>query len=272
MLGFTPNNSAQANDNIQKLSYDVYASGFHVVEAELTIDYSKQGRYSIVLDAKTRGFLGSLAPWEGSFESHGWVIGDERRPELHRSIAIWRGEKETKSYNYTKDGGFQSLEIKDHDKPLETKKPDPELTQGTSDALSATLQVMEQVFETGMCNGSEEVFDGKRRFKQEFKHVAAWEMKSSRYNIYEGPAAECTIEVTPAGGEWHKKPRGWMSIQEQGRKQGTMPTIWAGSLSPYGPAIPVKIRVKTSYGTLMMHLTEYRSGDDVKMAEKRGDK
>ena len=129
--------------------------------------------------------------------------------------------------------------------------------------------MLENFNETGKCEGSELVFDGKRSFEQKFAHEENVELQSSRYNIYEGAAAKCTVEVTPQKGAWHKNPRGWMSIQEQGREKGTMPTVWIASIEEGAPAVPVKIFVKTDYGALFMHLAEYTNGDKIVVAEKR---
>ena len=263
-------NPASAESGQQYFIYDVYAGGIHAVQAQLTIDYTQNNRYAIELGAHTRGVLGKLAPWSGTFESEGWVISDdELRPELHRSISTWRGEKETKSYNYTKDGGFKNLIIKDHDKPEEQKDVPDEVTKDTTDAFTAALMVMESVHQGGKCEGRSEVFDGKRRFAQIFKEQERVKLKPSKYNVFGGDAVECTVEIEPISGEWSSKPRGWLSIQEQGRERGTMPTIWLGSLSEGGPAVPVKILVKTAYGSLFMHLSEYRDGENVVVAEKR---
>jgi len=86
--------------------------------------------------------------------------------------------------------------------------------------------VMENYGKTGKCEGTSLVFDGKRSFEQKFVHEENVELTASKYNIYEGPAAKCTVEVVPKKGKWHSKPRGWLSIQEQGREKGTMPTVW----------------------------------------------
>src|SRR5690606_11504706 len=114
--------------------------------------------------------------------------------------------------------------------------------------------------ETGKCEGRNEVFDGKRRFTLLFKHSADEMLESSRYNDYQGPAARCEVEVQPVAGEWHKEPRGWMSIQEQGREKGALPTVWMAKIDENSPAVPVKIRVKTEYGVLFMLLVNYDNG------------
>lgn len=261
---------AMAEDKRQDMIYDVYAGGFHVLQANVTIDYPEDGRYLIFMGAKTYGMLGKLAPWHGTFESEGWVEKSGLKPEIHRSVTTWRSEEEINTYNYNRDGSFGSFVVKEHDKTEEeVVEVEDELTQGTIDAFTAGLKVFESVAAGEECNGTSEVFDGKRRFEQVFKYIGQEALTSTKYNIYTGTASECTLEIVPVAGKWHDKPRGWMSIQEQGRERGTMPTIWLASMADGLPAVPVRIRIKTAYGTLFMHLAEYKSAQSVVMAEKR---
>lgn len=261
--------TAQA-ENRQKLVYEVYAGGIHALQAEMDMDLRKRGQYSLFLDAKTRGFLANLVPWEGTFESHGWRKGkDLFQPRQHKSIAYWKKEIDIKDYRYSKNGKFVSLETTDEKGTKLEKDIDPKVTDGTTDILSATMEMLSHYMAKGECKGSSDVFDGKRRFTMVFKEIGVETLKATKYNIYAGEASECTVEVVPVAGEWHKKPRGWLSIQEQGRKQGTMPTIWVAKIAKDKPAIPVKIRIKTDYGALFMHLAEYKSADEVLVAQER---
>lgn len=227
----------------------------------MEMDYRTKGRYSLNFDARTHGFLGALVPWSGGFSSKGWVSRKrDIQPQTHESVSVWREEKETKTYTYARDGKFVDLvTLYDHKKP-KRKVPDVALTKGTTDALAAALQVMEHVSDGHNCEGESEVFDGKRRFKMIFRHKGFVMLKKTRYNAYSGPAAECTMEVVPIEGKWHKKPRGWFSIQEQGREKGQLPTLWMAQVSENAVVVPVRIRVKTEYGTLFVHMTRYESG------------
>ncbi len=249
----------------QVMQYDVYAGGFHVLKSELQVDLSRPDRYALALDSATYGFLDKLVRWKGAFETDGWFnTGTGRaRPQEHRSESTSGDDYEKKTYRYGKDGSFQSYSVKDkHNDGTQPKPVDPALTRRTTDALSATLQVMEAVARRQPCEGKEEVFDGSRRYRLVFHQKRETTLEASKYNVYSGPAVECTVEVQPLKGKWHQKPRGWMSIQEQGRKAGTMPTVWFASMKEGAPAVPVKIRVKTDYGTLFMHLTGYNNGQD----------
>ncbi len=247
---------------LQLMEFEVYTGGINAVSAELAVDEREKGRYRIIFGAKTRGFLGSLVPWKGTFESKGWVMSNGMRiPELHESIATWKKETEVKTYNYTKKGGLQNIEVKYTTKKPKTLIPDKELIKNTTDVLSATLMMMGHIARGGDCAGSFDIFDGKRRFEMAYKHKRYVMIKPTRYNAYSGPAVECEVEVKPEGGRWHKKPRGWLSIQEQGRKRGMMPTVWFAVIDGHDVAVPVRVRVKTAYGTLFMHMSKYRSGN-----------
>lgn len=249
--------------DIQRMTYQVYAGGINAVTAQLALRYTPEDRYSFEFSARTQGFLGKLAPWEGSFETYGWSADEVAgKPELHKSVSVWRSEEEIKEYKYGKDGRFLGLHITDPKRDKEKVKVDDDLTQGTIDALTATLQVMDKVAHGGECEGRAEVFDGKRRFEMVFTHEKHETLTASKYNVYEGKAARCLVEIEPVSGAWHSKPRGWLSIQEQGREKGTLPTVWFAQISDHGPAVPVKVQVKTTYGTLFMHLTGYENGDE----------
>ncbi|MBX2835130.1 MAG: DUF3108 domain-containing protein, partial [Micavibrio sp.] len=269
LLLCTPANAA---GNSEKFIYEVYAGGIHAVEAELHINSDKKAkRYNIVLNAITAGFLKKFVPWTGTFESKGWIKKDDKfRPELHQSTTGWKEDIEISTYKYNKDGTFKSLHITDNHSENEIRKTTKELTDHTTDVLSATLQILNDYKENGKCEGEADVFDGKRRFKQSFKPTGTKNLDESRYSIAEGASAECVVEVTPIAGEWHKKPRGWMSIQEQGRDRGMMPTLWIGRVGGEdGPIAPLKIRVKTAYGTLFMHLAEYSDDKTILKSVKR---
>ncbi len=251
--------TARAESSLQRMQYQVYAGGINAVEATLALE-EKADRYAVDIDAHTRGFLAKIVPWQGTFSTEGWRKNDALKPEHHRSTAVSGDETEEKNYRYGRDGSFRAYHVVEQGRDTTPEVLDPDLTRGTTDALSAALSVMNSVGKGKPCEGSAEVFDGDRRFRLVFRPVGEEQLTATRYNVYEGPAVMCVAEVVPVTGKWHKKPRGWLSIQEQGRKAGTLPTLWMAKIDKDGPAVPVKMRVKTDYGTLFMHLVNYTGG------------
>lgn len=255
-LNFTALSSAQAAETSKKLTYAVYTGGLHVVMADLDVKMDKNGHYSAFVSAQTHGFLGKLAPWSGTFKTTGDMKDDAFFPKQHESVAVWRGEDDQKTYDYDGKGNLTAYKEVEAGKEQPKKDLAKDLINNTTDILSATLEVMHNLGKGGTCSNSDDIFDGKRRFALKFKPVSETVLESSRYNIYGGQAKKCEVIVEPKGGKWHKKPRGWMSIQEQGQEEGALPTIWMGKLQDSDLFVPVKLKVKTAYGTLMMHLVE----------------
>ncbi len=239
--------------------YQIYASGFKVLDAVLTIEYGTDVDYKISLSAKTHGWLGKLVPWSGDYQSSGWIMEDGlKRPMEHISSSIWRGTEAKKNFYYKQDGSFKKLYLEEKGRDYTPKNFDYNITDKTVDLLTANLMMMEKVGNSNSCKSNTLVFDGKRSFNLKFDDVDVVQLKSSKYNIYSGKAYKCTVEIEPQKGYWHEKPRGWLSIQEQGRNKGALPTIWLGKMEGDNLYVPVKIMVKTDYGALMMHLKKHQ--------------
>lgn len=251
-----------AHAETQKIKYDVFASGFHVLDAHLTIDINNE-LYETSLTSSTHGFLKKFAPWSGEFKSDGIINDGKAYPLNHSSSSTWKSETETKTYKYNGMGSLVSYKAEETDKDGKIKdktkdQPDKDLTENATDILSATLNMLHHLPATKTCSGEEIIFDGDRTFKLVFKETQEENLTRSKYNLYQGPALSCQVEVVPDKGKWRKKPRGWLSIQEQGRKKGQLPKIWLGKVKEASTWIPVKILVKTEYGALFMHMTEYQ--------------
>ena len=242
-----------------------------MVKANLDLDFRKATEYRIELGAETRGFVSKIAHWEGVFETEGWYNAKtmDANPRIHKSTAHWKDELEVKEYTYKKDGTFDAYRITDKHSDRELRETDVELSNNTTDVMTAALGMMQTFPKDGKCESESEIFDGKRRFKLIFEHEGEVELKSTRYNIYSGPAVKCVVRVEPLGGKWRENPRGWMSIQEQGRQRGKLPTIWMASLAEGQPAVPVKVLVRSQYGAMVMHMTRYENGENTLLAEKQ---
>lgn len=255
-----------AKAETQKMTYDVFASGFHVLDAHLTMTI-KDNDYDLTLGSSTHGFLQKFAPWSGEFKSNGKIRDGKAYPLRHSSSSTWKKETEQKTYTYDGDGNFKSYKVSETGKDgTETDKTpkelDLQLTKDTTDILSATFNMLQQLPATKTCSGEETIFDGDRTFKLVFKETSTENLTRSKYNLYQGTAISCQVEVVPDKGKWRKKPRGWLSIQEQGRKKGQLPKIWLGKIKEAHTWVPVKILVRTEYGALFMHMTEYQLDDN----------
>jgi hypothetical protein len=243
----------------QHMQYELYAAGLNAVTASMDVE-TGQGHYRVTLDAKTRGLLGRLVPYEGTFATTGWQDRTGFQPQQHRSISRMRDGLTVDRYDYGRKGAFLQYALARNGVDKTPQPLDRALADGTIDILTAALDVLAQVGRGGACDASSEIFDGERRYQLVFRDQGPERFAANNYNVFSGTAERCEAEVVPLAGKWHSKPRGWMTIQEQGRKAGSLPTVWLARMSKDGPAVPVRMRITTDYGTLYMHITNYTSG------------
>ena len=255
----SPNNTHKKETKNIQLSYDVYAGGIHALDAELSIAYSPK-EYNIYLTAGTQGFLKKVANWSGAYKSDGKQNNDSVYPVHHTAASTWKKKTETKTFTYDGKGSFISYKVSEAGQDTTPQDLDKTLSKDTTDLLSSTFHLMSRLPDTKKCDGNDLIFDGDRNFRLKFENTKTEMLKKTDYNIYAGESILCEVEVKPESGKWRKKPRGWLSIQEQGRNKGALPTVWFGKVAgPDGIYAPIKIRVKTDYGTLFMHLTAIKT-------------
>jgi hypothetical protein len=243
-------------DQSQTAHYSLFAHGAHALDSTLIITQNlEQSTYHMHVDVRTYGILANLAPWSGFFETKGHIEKTDFWPDSYQSQSQWKEDTEQKAMLYK---NHKLINLKSAENNIDKPKdlPDPKITKNSKDGLSAVLTMLSSAAATQECRGKSKVFDGKRSFFLEFKPQGKVIFEKTRYNIYQGNALECIVEITPDQGKWHDKPRGWLAIQEQGRKHGLLPTIWIAQVKKDAPFIPVQARVKTNYGTLFLHLQD----------------
>lgn len=251
------NTNAQAEETLTRLKYSVYASGFHILDARISLK-NNGNDYTSNIRAETVGMLKSLANWDGNYTTAGTLNGTKPVPTWHEMQQGWKNDKKVTEIKWSAPGIVSKVQKKEGDRPFEVKDVDPKISKDALDMLSILYAFLkESDFENG-CTNSYPGFDGKRRFKMVFTDKGKETLDKSRHSIWQGEARKCQIEVVPDGGAWRKKKRGWMAMQEQGRKKGKMPTLWLGKLDGLDHPMPVRVHVTTNYGSFLMHLTDYK--------------
>lgn len=239
-------------------TYDVYAGGIHALQARLSYSEDK-GRYTIGLSSETYGLLSRIVPWHAEFQTEGWVLKDLLQPQKHISDTTTRKKHEINTYTYGKDGKFLTFRQDVNGKDKTRKELDPSIMAGTTDMLSANFNLMKKLAAGKGCTFEDMIFDSERSYRLIFADHGKDEILPNKYSSFKGEALGCKAEVKPEGGKWHKKPRGWLKIQDQAKKQGQLPTIWYAPMlsAKSAPELPVKVLIKTSYGTFIAHLTSF---------------
>jgi hypothetical protein len=252
-LGFSLLVSSASAQMPLNVTYALYAGGFNVVDIHGTYDTANEA-YAMTMDLETAGLLGRVAPWAGEIKSHGLNRAGGATPLEHSFKSTWRGEVETTTFNFGKDGALKSHIRTENDGKMVDKMPPQDVyADKPVDMLSALFRVMN----TQGCENKIPAWDGKRRFDMVFKSQGEGLLKKTKYSAFEGKTEICTVEIKPVAGKWRDNPRGWMSIQGQAKDNGALPKLWFGSVRDDMPPIPVRFQIKTDYGTMIMHLKSF---------------
>jgi hypothetical protein len=231
------------------VNYAVYASGFKALDASIRI-VERANYYETDVRAKIRDGLYKILPWEGRFFSRGTTGGNQWRPRFHRATSTWKGETDTDILEYDRSGILtRAAEVEEG---VESTRNIPSEASKALDMMTALLgsfrDPMDQV-----CEGNNKrIFDGKRVFDLSLSRLRTDKLTTSRYSNYNGSAVVCDIEIIPVAG-FRKEKRGYFALQEQAKKNGQLPKIWLGQLDGYPTPMPVKMLIKSNYGSVVMH-------------------
>lgn len=271
MLPLSGTALAQGATPSQVLGYDLYVGGLRALTANINVKEGA-GRYGIDLASGTASGFRIVAPWSGSFKADGWLADGKRQPENYQSVSKGSDKTKIKTYKFNKKAELVSFTSFENETDKTPKPIDSTLTPpGLVDVLTSTLQAMDRVEAGKGCTGSSLIFDGDRNFTLSFKDAGTEQLEPSKFNVYNGSAQACTFSMEPGKGKWRKKLRGWMMLQDQSRKQGMEPTVWFAKPDPAGSYVPVRVQVKSNYGTILLHLTSVTSpeGKVTKAAVKK---
>ncbi len=242
-------------DRNLELGYDVYAGGFHALNASLEFGLGAAS-YAIELEASTQGFIGDVFPWKAHFETSGWTDGKRLTPARHTAESSWRDAAKTVEMDYDQNGALTSRkEIRAGGKTFDTSPP-AQISKNAVDLLTGTLKLLRSVNMKDSCEGQVTIFDGKRRFNLVFTDDGTETIASNQYSKFQGEARRCTIEVEPVAGFSKKdEKRGWLAVQEHTKEHDKLPTVWLAPLYKNGPIVPVRMEIASDYGSVVAHLS-----------------
>lgn len=226
-------------------AWRVYGAGVPVLELEAVIETQPHG-YRVQTVMRTRGVAALFAGGEGRSQSIGaWQAGGEPRPALFRYEGVWSGRTRRVEVDFAAPvpvprGVVPPAEAENEPVP-------PELRRGTVDVLSALAKLSRVVAETGRCDGSAAVFDGRRRTDLALSTLGRERLPAWR-DAWVGEALRCGYESRVVAGF-----RRGADPAEAGRpRQGL---AWVATVRPGGPPLPVRVELPSRlFGTVTAYL------------------
>jgi hypothetical protein len=231
-------------------SYVVIAAGVTVLEVEVLLDLRREG-YRLRTESRTRGIASLLGRGEQATEAEGGFRGTEPLPARYRTEGVWRGALRHIGLDYPPGAAGPVLRVLEpREAPGEREPVAPELRRGTLDPLSALVKLSRAVAETGRCDGTAAVFDGRRRSDVAVRTAGRDLLPPRRWGgeAWSGEALRCGLEWRQVAG-FHTR----QDQEERGRVNTGLAWIapaWAG-----GPPVPVQAELPVRWlGTLHLYL------------------
>jgi hypothetical protein len=127
------------------------------------------------------------------------------------------------------------------------------------DTMDPTTAVVSRVLRSGSgappCDGSDAIYDGRRRYNMHFMPVGPDTVKPHNRTAYAGPAFKCMIRLEPIAGYSRKYMAEWSEKDEQ-------PTyIWLARPPGFNLWLPVKMEGSSRFATASTWISSARLND-----------
>ena len=246
------------------LTYDVYLGGLHIFTFD--VDMTLQAdRYRVAAEGGTQGMIGWLYEWQTKLAAEGLDRNGRIEPQRYDVDSNWQGNQRTVQLGFAEGGRYDLRQTPppEPDPDIEGALPDS-LPQGIVDPLSLALAASRALEESGRCDQTVPVFDGRRRYDLTLKHIDEATLPPNEYSVYEGPAVRCSFSMKRISGF----RKSWSS-KRQPDDRSSAPTIWVATIRQDLPPMPVRYDGAIALGNIVIHLTkaQVRSGSEEAVAE-----
>ena len=246
------------------LTYDVYLGGLHIFTFD--VDMTLQAdRYRVAAEGGTQGMIGWLYEWQTKLAAEGLDRNGRIEPQRYDVDSNWQGNQRTVQLGFAEGGRYDLRQTPppEPDPDIEGALPDS-LPQGIVDPLSLALAASRALEESGRCDQTVPVFDGRRRYDLTLKHIDEATLPPNEYSVYEGPAVRCSFSMKRISGF----RKSWSS-KRQPDDRSSAPTIWVATIRQDLPPMPVRYDGAIALGNIVIHLTkaQVRSGLEEAVAE-----
>lgn len=223
-----------------RLEYRVDFGNLRVIEAEVRFDV-KSDRYEITGSGMALGPLAWYSEWRGETRTVGRIDGDRLLPTLHQNNGSWRGESRSAMLKYL---GLEDISVSTvpPPDPVQVTTVPPDTIPGTVDPLSAILQLLSQVAETGSCQGQAEIFDGRRRYDLLVSDRGMATLPADRPWDFRGLGRLCALKSERIGGFWRDR--------ETRPDEDTDRVVWLAPLQQ-GLWVPVRMEFPAPIGSIV---------------------
>ncbi|WP_395666560.1 DUF3108 domain-containing protein [Methylocella sp.] len=239
--------AARAQEATQ-LSYAIYAAGLNVLVVDSKAEFGPRD-YRIDLAYRTTGLYGTFIPVRiDSFAQGSWN-GARPAPQRFASWGVARGKERRITLDYP--GGQPVIRTL-----VPATEPDrdpvpPAQQRDTMDTLSAMAFLVRQVAQTGRCDGTVRIFDGRRVLETQSVTAGSESLSEDYRSAFKGTALRCDMRGRQLAGFQH-------DADEAEIRRVHVSHAWLAPLVPGQPALPVRVSFETRFfGSATAYLTQF---------------
>jgi hypothetical protein len=238
-LGFAPARAAEA-------IYQVTQTGIPVVEITAQFESRPDG-YWMRSVSRAVGIGRLFAAHEIRSEVEGAWRAEGVAPQRFQAEGNWRGDARRTVMLY-REGMPQALELEPPEGITNELVPLP-ARRGAIDGLSAFALMSRTVAQTGRCDLTGPIFDGRRRLDWSSRTIGSVRVTHAGKEI---EALQCGLESRLVAGVR-------IGDDPARAKQPRPATAWLATVDPRLPAIPIRVEfASTIFGTMRMELQRIR--------------
>jgi hypothetical protein len=242
-------------------SYTTYAAGLQVADVDAGVSIGPRD-YRMSLAYRTTGMAGFFFSGHQYDTVQGFWRGIKARPERYVGEGAWHGTERLAdiAYEHGQPRVRQLLPAED-----DPREPVPDTLRTNSiDALSALMELIHTVSNTGRCDTKVRTYDGRRAVEIEAHTVGQEVLEPSNRSNFAGKALRCSFSG--------RMIAGFKLDGDHAREARPLHgSAWLAPVVAGGPPIPVRMSFETRwFGNTTMELTGVRTGEDVKVARGNG--
>jgi hypothetical protein len=230
--------------------YVAAVAGITVTEVVVLLDLQRSS-YRIRTVLQTRGVTSLFGRGEQTTEAEGTFRNAEPVPSRFVTVGVWRGRLRHIEIDYPPGASRPVLRVLEPPETPEEREPVPlELSRGTLDPLSALVKLSRAVAETGRCDGTAAIFDGRRRTDAVARTIGRDLLPRRHWGgeAWSGEALHCGLE-------WHQLAGFQPSQDREERGRVNTGSAWIASAWVGGPPVPVRAELPIRWlGTLHLYL------------------
>ncbi len=227
------------------VSYATYAAGLRVAEVDAGFGLGPY-TYQMNLAYQTTGFVGLVNRGHQLSTVSGTWHGADPVPSRFFGEGVWRGQRRVADIDYAH--GLPSVRQLVPPNEVEREQVPNSLRENAIDTLSALVELIRNVGQSGRCETSVRTFDGRRATEIHASTAGEEVLEPTSRSSFVGRALRCDF----AG----RLLSGFKFGNDHDEDARTMHgSAWLAAAIPSGPPIPVKMTFETRwFGDATMYL------------------